>query len=193
MTNRRQAAEAFAEVAPDGLGSVSRDDVMLDVRCRCKQLLLRVVRTNSGPLAVWRHHNSPTQVQLRNKGRAWQPTQRQDPRLVRRGRRLEIEDALATQVGWWEDPIWYPTENYIPPVWPADVRCSCGLTLIWQYLKPSVDSQLKNGRSRLLPAPQPALLSRADYLDLLEERHGGKVVGRAASADPLKPKGHAAT
>lgn len=163
MTGRTPADAAFAMIAPSGMFAVNKKIVALDVRCRCEEVLLRLLRTPDGLLSVWRHHNPPTNKQIEAKGGRWPGGDSSEARVHRQGNRIEIEDELATQVGWWEDPVWYSPDDSAPGVQRVDVRCRCGRTLICERLRPRVEAQLRFGRSRRLDAPQDCLLDRVAY------------------------------
>lgn len=172
MSDRPAPAAAFAVMAPDGFFSVPKACVALDVRCRCNEVLLRVINTQVGPLCVWRHHNPPTSKQLRAKGAGqWAVGEKQEARLVHGERRTSVADELATQVGWWEEPVWYQPSGDEAEVWTGGVRCRCGSIMVRERLRASVVGQLRSTRGRVMEAPRSALLDRIAHTELMSNRH----------------------
>lgn len=161
MNTRPPAEAVFALEAPGGVFAVSPGSVALDVRCNCRQLLLRLVRSEGGLLGIWRHHNPPTQAQLAAKGGAWSGGAKTDARIVYERGRTEVRDVLSTEVGWWDDAAWYPADAGRPSYWPANVWCECGLFTVWEELRPSVEACLLGHRQRVLTVPKRARFDRA--------------------------------
>jgi hypothetical protein len=128
VTAERPSADAaLAVVAPHG---VLQEKVLsrLDVRCRCTELLVRVLGTPAGLLAVARHHHGPTPKMLRAKGDGWPGGSRQERRVIEDERGVRVADHLGAHVGWYEDPAWLLPDG---PEHGQDInaRCRCGARL----------------------------------------------------------------
>ncbi len=99
---------------------------------RCGQLLVRLLRTPAGLLAVARQHNPPTRAQLQAKAAGqWHGGGQQDAHVVKDDRGTRIANPLATQVGWWDAAAWVDEDGPDVPlgVHVLQARCACGRRL----------------------------------------------------------------
>lgn len=130
--SRPSADAALQAVASDGV-IAEKNGSVLDGRCRCGALLVRILATPAGLLAVVRRHQPPMMRHLAAKGRQWdgraQPARTET--IVRDGMRTtRIADPVGVAVGWWDDPAWLTDPE--PHSWPTgtvDAPCRCGRRL----------------------------------------------------------------
>lgn len=172
---QRPPAEAVAAVlAPAGMLQAPKAHVALDVRCRCQELLVRLLRTPVGLLRLSRSHHRPTWKHLRAKGDDWDGGERHEPTVVHDERGTRVPDGL-TFVGWEEGASWYdvalPRGGEAGKGSFAGVDCRCGLFLDFVALEPSVAAILARPRDRVLLAPSGALLDPAAKAALIRGAH----------------------
>ena len=157
---------ALAALAPDGILSAPQAVTALTVRCACRQVLLRVLRTPAGLLAVWRSHLPPVDAQLRAKGSGWSGGDQQDARIVHEGNLTRVESELAFAVGWHSNPLWLAQASTegdgLELEWSGLARCRCGLSLNGRRLAPHAERHLASRRGPELEAPRDALRAPAE-------------------------------
>lgn len=180
---------ALEQLAPAGVLHVDKGAVVVDVRCKCREILLRVVRTPSGLLAVARAFCPPTPRQLRAKESGeWKGGERSEVRLIdTAGGGFSIANPLATYVGWDEAPTWFADL-----AGEALARCRCGLALICgSDLRRALELHIRTNGGRQFPAPRTLLLDRSAAREHVAGQHARMIAEelQRRGGAPYRPEG----
>ncbi len=166
--DERPPAEAvLAILAPHGITTVPHSSSLLDVRCSCSRILVRILPARGHELLVLRYHSAPTQWQLAEKAEGRWPGGRQvEPDFTPGPDGASIRKYMSTPVGWSDHPEWLD----LVPTAVLTAHCQCGLTLVVPTAQ--VHAWRRAGQ-RSLPAPHEVLLTREQHdlhLDALLQR-----------------------